>query len=165
MVRTIKFWYLLLTAIAKDLFPLECYGQRFMSGRPTPHKAMSPLKFDIFLIFPNLLKSDSHLPKKFIFVCFNESLLKLMKNSFYFILKALFVLKIFKFLSWHFGHVEETAWWNMERKIRLFSKFMTSQSGWQAIAIRIIDIWLIFLQKSCRKWGKETSFISLLYIR
>ena len=64
MVRTIKFWYLLLTAIAKDLFPLECYGQRFMSGRPTPHKAMSPLKFDIFLIFPNLLKSDSHLPKK-----------------------------------------------------------------------------------------------------
>ena len=33
-----------------------------------------------------------------------------MKNGFYFILKALFVLKMFKFLSWIFGHVEKTAW-------------------------------------------------------
>ena len=33
-----------------------------------------------------------------------------MKNAFYFILKAFFVLKIFKFSSWLFGHVEETAW-------------------------------------------------------
>ena len=32
-----------------------------------------------------------------------------MKNAFYFILKAIFVLKIFKFLSWYFGHVEEKA--------------------------------------------------------
>ena len=30
-----------------------------------------------------------------------------MRNIFYFILKALFVLKIFKFLSWLFGHVEK----------------------------------------------------------
>ena len=28
-----------------------------------------------------------------------------MKNAFYFTLKALFVLKIFKFLSWLFSHV------------------------------------------------------------
>ena len=33
-----------------------------------------------------------------------------MKNAFYFILKALFVLRIFKFLSWLFGHVGKTAW-------------------------------------------------------
>ena len=38
-----------------------------------------------------------------------ESPLKMMKNAFYFTLKALFVLKIFKFLSWLFGHVEKTA--------------------------------------------------------
>ena len=38
-----------------------------------------------------------------------ESPLKLIKNAFYFILKALFVLKIFKFLSRLFGHVEKTA--------------------------------------------------------
>ena len=55
------------------------------------------------------LKSETHLPKKFLFVCFNESPLELMKNAFYFILKALFVLKIFKVLSGHFGHVGETA--------------------------------------------------------
>ena len=30
-----------------------------------------------------------------------------MKNVFYFILKALVVLKIFKFLSWFFGHVKK----------------------------------------------------------
>ena len=34
-----------------------------------------------------------------------ESLLKIMKNAFYFTLKAFFVPKIFKFLSWFFGHV------------------------------------------------------------
>ena len=32
-----------------------------------------------------------------------------MKNTFYFMLKALFVLKIFKFLSQLFGHVEKTT--------------------------------------------------------
>ena len=31
----------------------------------------------------------------------------MMKNAFYFILKALFVLKIFKFLSRLFGHVKK----------------------------------------------------------
>ena len=34
-----------------------------------------------------------------------ESLLKMMKNAFYFTVKALFVLKIFKCLSWLFGHL------------------------------------------------------------
>ena len=54
------------------------------------------------------LKSDSHLPKKFS-ICINNSPSKMMKNPFYFILKGLFVLKIFKFLSLRFGHVEKTA--------------------------------------------------------
>ena len=76
------------------------------------------------------LKSDPHLPKKNIFICFNESALKVIKNAFYSILKALFVLKIFKFLSWVFRYVEKTAW--------LVSKFMTSQPGWQTIAIHIL---------------------------
>ena len=52
-----------------------------------------------------VLKSDSHL-----FTCFNDSPSKLTKNAFYFILKALFVLKIFAFLSWLFRHAEKTAW-------------------------------------------------------
>ena len=33
--------------------------------------------------------------------------LKTMKNAFYFTLKTFFVLKIFKFLSLLFGHVEK----------------------------------------------------------
>ena len=33
-----------------------------------------------------------------------------MTNAFYFILKAVFVLKIFKFLSSRFGHIDKTAW-------------------------------------------------------
>ena len=48
--------------------------------------------------------------KKNYFICFNDSPSKMMKNAFYLMLKALFVLKIFKFLSWIFGHVEKTAW-------------------------------------------------------
>ena len=61
------------------------------------------------LIFNNkALKSSSQIPKKRV-IYFMESPLKMLKNAFYFTLKALFVLKIFKFLSWLFGHVEKTA--------------------------------------------------------
>ena len=38
-----------------------------------------------------------------------------MENVLYFILKALFDLKIFNFLSWLLGHVEKTAW--LEEKV------------------------------------------------
>ena len=48
--------------------------------------------------------------KKICVICLIESPLKMMKNAFYFILKAFFVLKIFKFLSRLFGHVGKTAW-------------------------------------------------------
>ena len=80
------------------------------------------------------LKSDSHLPKKS-FIWFNESPLKLMKNAFYFILKVFFVFKIFKFLSWLFSYIEKNG---LTRKIKLISKFMTSQPGQQTIAIHIL---------------------------
>ena len=42
-------------------------------------------------------------------ICFNDSPSKMMKNAFYLILKALFVLKILKLLSLLFGHVLQTA--------------------------------------------------------
>ena len=45
----------------------------------------------------NSLKSDPHLPKKFCFICFIESPLQMMKNAFYFILKALFILEVLNF--------------------------------------------------------------------
>ena len=56
-----------------------------------------------------ILKVGPSPSKKNCFICFIESPLNIMKNAFYFILKAFFVLKIFKFLSRLFGHVEKTA--------------------------------------------------------
>ena len=43
----------------------------------------------------------------------------MMKNAFYFTLKALFVLKIFKFLSWLFGHVAK----RLDQKDQIDFKF------------------------------------------
>ena len=91
--------------------------------------------------FMVLLKSDSHLPKKCV---------------------------LFAWLKALFGHVRKNG---LIRKIRLTSKFMTSQTGLQAIAIHILPNisqskgnWTmifsqlieynkrnIFLQKLCRK--------------
>ena len=112
--------------------------------------------------------------KKICIICLIENPLKMMTNSFCFILKALFVLKMFKFLSRLFGHVEKNG---LIRKLRLISKFMTSQPGLQTIAIHILPNILqskgrqamksgqlteynktnIFLQRLCGKWGREIS--------
>ena len=54
-----------------------------------------------------------------------ENPLKIMKNVFYFISKALFVLKIFKFLSSLFGHVSQ----RLDQKDKVNFKFITSQPG------------------------------------
>ena len=56
-----------------------------------------------------MLKSDPHFSKKY-FICFNNGPSKMMENAFYFILEAVFVLKIFKFLSLLFGDVVKVAW-------------------------------------------------------
>ena len=58
-----------------------------------------------------------------------------MKNDFYFILKALFFLKIFKFFILTFWSSKENA---LIRKRKLISKVMTSQPGEQTIAIHIL---------------------------
>ena len=61
-------------------------------------------------IFLQFLKVELSPSKEMCFICFNKSLLKLMKNVFYFILKTLFVLKQFKFLFWFFRHIEKMGW-------------------------------------------------------
>ena len=48
-----------------------------------------------------------------------ESPFKMMKSAFYFMLKALFVLKIFKFLSWLFDHVAKL----LDKKDKVNFKF------------------------------------------
>ena len=109
-------------------------------------------------------------------ICYIESPLKMMKNAFYFILKALFHFKIFKFLSWLFGHVEKTA---RKKQVHLKIHDFTT---WLTIAMQILpnisrSKWNqtikpgqliehnkgnIFLEKLCWKWGRETSFKPLL---
>ena len=61
-----------------------------------------------------------------------ESLLKMMENAFYFMLKALFVLEIFILLTWLFGYVEK----RFDKKVNF--KFLTSQTGQQIIKIHIL---------------------------
>ena len=64
--------------------------------------------------------------------CLIESLLEMMKNAFYFILKVLFVLKIFNFFFF-------TIFWSCRKKglIKLISKFTTSQPGLQTTEMHI----------------------------
>ena len=56
-----------------------------------------------------ILKVGLSPSKKACVIYLTESFLKMMKNAFYFILKALFILKLFTFLSRLFGHVAKTA--------------------------------------------------------
>ena len=63
-----------------------------------------------YSLMQRLFKVGVSPSKKKNIVCINDSPSKMLKNAFYFILKALFVLKIFKFLSWLSGHVEKTTW-------------------------------------------------------
>ena len=87
-------------------------------------------------MFYKCLKVGLSPSKKNCFIYLNESPLKMMKNAFYFILKALFILTIFKFLSWLWSCREN----GLIRKIRLISNFMTSQSGYQTMTIHILPI-------------------------
>ena len=121
-------------------------------------------------------------PSKKIVICLIKRPLKMMKNAFYFILKAPFVFKIKVFV---------TTFWSCQKnglikKTRLTSNFSTSQPGSQTIAIHMLpdisqskgnttrswnftrlnmtretfeyDKRNIFLQKLCGNWGRETSF-------
>ena len=101
-----------------------------------------------------------------------ESRSNLRKNAFYFSLKVIFVLKIFKFLSWILVMYKNS----LIRKIRLISKLMMSQPGKQTIATHTLlnnsrskdnqtiklcqlieyDVRNIFLEKSYIKWVGET---------
>ena len=121
------------------------------------------------------LKSDSHLPKKLCYLL-NWKPFKNDEKSFLFHLKS-----FFRFQGICFAVFVATFWSckknGLIRKIRLTSKFMTSQPCLQTIAINILpnisqskgnqtmkfgqlieyNKRNIFLQKLCRKWGRETS--------
>ena len=96
------------------------------------------------------------------------------ESPFYFTLKPLFILKMFKFVSLLFSHVENGL--IMIRKIRLISKFITAQPGKQTNAMHVLpnisgskdnqtikfgqlieyNMRNIFLEISYTKYGGET---------
>ena len=66
-----------------------------------------------------------------------EILLKMIKSAFYFMSKALFVPKIFKFLSWLFGHVSK----RLDKKNKINFKFYDF-TAWLTIVIHALaNIW------------------------
>ena len=82
-------------------------------------------------IFLQDIKGARSVLKQFLTI---ENHLKMMeKNASYFTSKAIFVIKIFKFLSWILVMQQN----GLNRKIRLISGFMTSQLDCQTIAIHI----------------------------
>ena len=88
-----------------------------------------------------LFKSELSSSKKACSTLFNESPLKMMKNAFYFILKAPLV----QILPCSFGYVGNSS----IKKLRLISKFMNLQPGKQTIVIHI-------LPQICRSKGNQT---------
>ena len=79
-------------------------------------------------IIPRSIKVGLSPFKKKFFISFNDSPSKMTKNAFYFILKALFVLKIFVLTFWSCRKN------SLIRKIRLITKFMTSQPSYCSIS-------------------------------
>ena len=72
---------------------------------------MKQRKIKIYKEIQFYIKVWLSIPPKNCVIYFIESPLKMTKsNLFYFILKAHFVHKTFKILSWLFGHVRKTAW-------------------------------------------------------
>ena len=95
-----------------------------------------------------------------------KSHLKMMKNAFYFNSKALFVLKIFKFLSWLFYHVckrLEISWRhslvNKLFLIHISPNISRSKGNEKMKYEQLIECNMrnIFLKKSYTKRGGETS--------
>ena len=83
-VATRSFWNR--TLAAADLFPMFTQSVKFS-----------------YTLFSDIKRALSGLRQFLV----TQGPSKMMKNAFYFSLKALFVIKIFKLLSWLFGHVEK----------------------------------------------------------
>ena len=71
-----------------------------------------------------ILKLDSHLPKKILLICFNESPLKMMKNAFH--LKSTFHSQDILIFALTFWSCRRNG---LIRKIKLISKHLMSQLG------------------------------------
>ena len=112
--------------------------------------------------------SDYHFPKN-CYIYFNESPWKMMKSAFYFMVKALRSqeISIFVLTFWSY---RKTAWSKVNLKIYDITSWLTTtihillnisrSQGNQAIKFgQLIEYNKIniFLENSCRKWGKQAS--------
>ena len=163
--------------IESDLIPLNLLNIRSKIWR------RYPTKWDSQIFKVGLSPS-----KKQLFYLFQWKPFKMMKNFFYFILKVFFVLKIFEFFSWQKVHMEKAAWlerldsfqnlWrhNLVNKQLQYQNRSISHEVKVSQAIKFSQLIEynkrnIFLQKSCREWGKSTSprplfvFFKKLYMR
>ena len=84
-----------------------------------------------------------------------ESPLKMMKNAFYFMLKALFVLEIFTFLSWLFGYIREIAW---QESYGLVQNLWRHRLGNKNNYIRIFFIKILHFLHSSLQFLNNTRF-------
>ena len=92
-------------------------------------KSIKQIKSILIEIFT--LKSGSHLERSYF--CLKSSL-KMMKNASYFMLNVLSLLNIFKALSWLSDHLGK----RLDKKAKVNSEFMASQTGKQIITIHIL---------------------------
>ena len=80
-----------------------------------------------------------------------ESPLQMMKNSFYFMLKALFGLKIFTFLIWLFGPVRRRP----DKKVKVNCKIYD-------VTERTVNNYYIHVVQYLKKWRQWSDEISLV---
>ena len=85
-----------------------------------------------------------------------------MKNAFYFMLKALFILEIFKFLSWLFcGHVEK--WFVKKAKVKdtlkAFDDFKNKQKSVWSNVFWYVKVCIFWKSIQCTIHGDKTQVL------
>ena len=85
----------------------------------------------------------------------------MMRNAFYLTLNALFILKIFKFLSWLFGHVEK----RLDQKDKINFKICDFKTrltnNWNThIDQYIYDIYIMYIYKTIHTHKKNKPYCS-----
>ena len=102
--HSISFLDVFISGIDNENLTLKTYHKATYTELLLNFKSFTSFSYKISLIKVGLSPF-----KKICVIFLIERPLNVMKNAFYFILKALFVLKTFKFLSQIFGHVGKTA--------------------------------------------------------
>ena len=85
-----------------------------------------------------------------------------MKNAFYFTSKALFVLKIFKFLSWLFGHVSKRLDWKDKVNFKFYDVTAWLTNKCNTHMPNISRCLILFLMFACSNFSFR-AFVTMIY--